>query len=72
MSDFQKELEGLLNKHSKENASNTPDFILATYLVGCLKAFDEATSRRSQWYGQADPEAPTTQDPNRDRSINDF
>ena len=47
---FLKELEILINKHSKENGSNTPDFILAEYLDDCLKNFDKALYRRSGWY----------------------
>lgn len=51
MSDFRKELEGLINKHCEENGSNTPDFILAIYLSGCLEAFNVATRNRDKWYG---------------------
>jgi len=43
---FRKELETLINKHSMENGSNTPDFILAEYLTDCLHAFDKATNQR--------------------------
>ena len=50
MSDFKKELEELLNKYSKENGSNTPDFILAEYLTDCLKHFDKAVNFRTAWY----------------------
>ena len=51
---FRTELIGLLNKHSLENGSNTPDFILADYLISCLSSFDTAVSDRSAWYGGAD------------------
>ena len=51
MTDFQKELEGLINKYSKENESNTPDFILAKYLAHSLKAFHTAIKDRDEWYG---------------------
>lgn len=47
---FRKELEILLNCHCQENISDTPDFILAKYLVDCLNAFDQATLRRTAWY----------------------
>lgn len=50
MSNLEKELSALLNKHSVENDSNTPDFVLATYLLNCLKAFGEAIKRRDSWY----------------------
>ena len=52
MTTFGKELEILINKHSMENASNTPDFILAEYMISCLVAFEYATERREEWYGK--------------------
>ena len=48
--EFRQELESLLNTHSMEGGSDTPDFILAQYLDECLKAFDIATALRDQWY----------------------
>lgn len=47
------ELRGLLNAHSCENASNTPDSVLATHLLDCLDAFDRAVKARDDWYGIA-------------------
>ena len=44
--DFRKDLENLINRHSMENGSSTPDFILANYLINSLKAFDCATLAR--------------------------
>ena len=55
---FEKELERLINKYSKENGSNTPDFILAKFMNGCLKAFDVAVKRRENWYGRIQPPTP--------------
>ena len=52
MSDFVSELQSLLNRHSKENGSGTPDFILAEYLWGCLLHFNAAVNRREAWYGR--------------------
>lgn len=49
-SNFREELEHLINKNSMENGSDTPDFILAEYLNDCLKAFDKAVARRTEWY----------------------
>lgn len=49
---FQGELSNLLNRHSAENESNTPDFILAKYLLDCLTVFNSAVKRREDWrYG---------------------
>lgn len=42
----------VLNCHSAENASDTPDFILAEYLIGCLNAYDQAVRSREKWYGR--------------------
>ena len=48
---FEKELTKLINSHSKENESNTPDYILACYLEYCLLAFNTATKQRDKWWG---------------------
>jgi len=50
--DFRKELENLINKYSKENGSDTPDFILARYLENVLQNFDAAVKEREEWYGR--------------------
>ena len=47
---FRLGLEELINRHSKENESNTPDFILANYIIAALKAFDDSVNARSNWY----------------------
>lgn len=47
---FREDLEALINKHSMENGSNTPDFVLATFLVGQLAMYDIAVRARDQWY----------------------
>lgn len=49
---FERELAGLINRHSKENESNTPDFILAQYMLNCLNAFTLASRAREKWYGK--------------------
>lgn len=51
-SDFEKELENLINRYSKENDSNTPDFILARYLNKVLINFNAAVLDREQWYNR--------------------
>lgn len=52
MSNFRQEMSGLLNKYNREIGSNTPDFILASFLVDCLKAMDEGIARREVWFGR--------------------
>lgn len=49
---FQKELETLINCHSQENQSNTPDFLLAEYLMGCLDLWNKSITAREEWYGR--------------------
>jgi hypothetical protein len=48
---LQSALAGALNGQSAENGSDTPDFILAELLAGCLAAFDKASRAREDWYG---------------------
>ena len=50
MDSLEKDLKGLINKRSREEDSNTPDFILAEYLMACLSAFEVASNRREVWY----------------------
>jgi hypothetical protein len=50
--EFRRDLETALNCHSMENGSNTPDFILAGFLLRCLDAFDSTVQEREQWYGR--------------------
>ena len=50
MDEFQIDLEALINKHGLEDGSNTPDFILAEFLVNCLQAFNLACEHRRKWY----------------------
>jgi hypothetical protein len=58
---FAKELEALINKYSQENGSDTPDFILAQYLSGCLILFGIAVRARSRWYGHHDQPGQSAQ-----------
>lgn len=48
---FRQELAALLNRYSMENGSNTPDFLLADYLIACLRVLEGVTSEREAWYG---------------------
>jgi hypothetical protein len=54
MDEFEKELESLVNRTSRENSSNTPDFILAGFLRACLMAWNAGVRRRAMWYGRMD------------------
>jgi len=49
-STFRKDFAWLLNIYSKENGSDTPDFLLAAFLTSCLSAFDSAVRQRDVWH----------------------
>lgn len=44
------EVEEAINRASRENRSDTPDYILAEYLMRCLDAFEKATNMRREWH----------------------
>lgn len=48
---FRDELTSLLNRYSIENESDTPDFLLAEYLLGCLEVFNKASRDRDRYHG---------------------
>jgi hypothetical protein len=60
MTDFEVELEQLINMHSQENGSGTPDFILAIFLTDCLRAYNTALAAREKWYGRPTNSFETT------------
>lgn len=65
---FRYELQRLLNRYSRQNNSNTPDFILAGYLSECLEVFNKAVNARETFYGRnkvvAEPPAGAPKQPN--------
>lgn len=50
-SDLEKRLQGVINSTCRENESNTPDFILSEFMMGCLVAFEAASNKREKWFG---------------------
>ncbi len=48
---FSRDLERLINRYSLEQASNTPDFILAHYLMNCFEAYNSAVIKNKEWHG---------------------
>ena len=52
---LRKDLAALLNRHSKENESQTPDYILADYLCSVLAAYELAVMRRDIWHQPPGP-----------------
>lgn len=49
---FRQELQALINKHSVENGSNTPDWILMEYLMKTLEAWELGANLREEYYGR--------------------
>lgn len=47
---FVSALTALINKHSIESDSDTPDYILAEHLYRCLNVFNFTTEKRTKWY----------------------
>lgn len=50
--DLEHALASALNRFSAENPSNTPDWILAQFLLGCLAAWNQGVQQRETWYGR--------------------
>lgn len=49
---FHQDLTAMLNHHSMENLSGTPDFILANYLHRCLETYNATILARAEWRGE--------------------
>lgn len=45
-------LSKLLNEHGIDSQTDTPDYILANYLVECLEAYVKAIDARRAWWGK--------------------
>lgn len=55
---FRDDLQDCINRWSQENGSDTPDFMLADYLVAALRALDDAINSRERWYGRKEAALP--------------
>lgn len=53
-----KDIAEVLNRHSRENESDTPDFILAELMVTSLEQFEAVLSWRKQWYSPEGVRSP--------------
>lgn len=49
--EFYKELESLINRHNVDNLLNTPDFALASIIIGVLEGMEEGLKQRDKYYG---------------------
>lgn len=45
--EFVRDIAKVINKHSWERFSNTPDYILAEYMAGCLTVFENTIQNRA-------------------------
>jgi len=54
MKNIAEELASLINTHSLESGSDTPDFILSEFLLDVLRAYDKAVTARSKWYEEGE------------------
>ena len=61
--EFERELSALLNRHSMEKMSDTPDYILAEYLVDCLEAYHKVAKARKNYFR---PQTRIALDPSED------
>jgi hypothetical protein len=59
---FARDLAEVINRHSVENVSNTPDIVLAAFLVECLDAFDVAVNERTALAAKTDERPAAEQD----------
>lgn len=62
-SDLRDAIASVLNQHSQENESNTPDFLLAEYMLDALRAFERVVNMREAWYGRPRFETSVPADP---------
>jgi len=67
--DFERDLSRLLNRYSKEGASNTPDFLLARFLLGCLTVWNDTSQQRESWYGREPQTIPLVTFPQQAQEI---
>jgi len=51
ISKFEEELRHIINCNSVENDSDTPDYLLAQYLVACLDTYRTTVRARDEWFG---------------------
>lgn len=51
---FIEALKKLINEYSMEDNSDTPDYILAEFMINSLRAFENATEMRDEHYGDKD------------------
>jgi hypothetical protein len=56
---LESDITTVINMHSLENTSNTPDFLLAEFMLACLYAYNTTLQKRTLWYGRMDESGST-------------
>jgi hypothetical protein len=54
MTDLERDLAAVLNKHSEEFKSDTPDFVLARFLLVVLQAFHTGLNARKAFFAETE------------------
>lgn len=52
MEEIEKEITKIFNKHGLDTITDTPDYILADYVMTCLYAFLKAKGDIEKWFGK--------------------
>ena len=50
---FVRDIAAVCNRYSIENNSNTPDFMLAAFMTGCLNVYENTVNDRKNWFKPA-------------------
>ena len=63
--DARTELIDWLNRHEMNTRSNTQDYILAEYIIDCIRAYDKAAVKRDETKSSESsaPQTPQIEDP---------
>lgn len=46
---FVRDIAAVCNRYSIENNSDTPDFMLAEFMTGCLNVYENTLRARTEW-----------------------
>lgn len=47
--EFVREIAAVCNRFSVENRSDTPDYMLAEFMTGCLNVYENTLCARAEW-----------------------
>ena len=50
MDKLESKIKDLINEFNREADSDTPDFILAEFLINCLRSLELVINKRDGWY----------------------